>query len=223
VQRIPVGVSNFQEIRTDNYYFVDKSMLIADVVRGGAEVTLLRRPGRFGKTLNLNMLKTFFTMGSKDNGSLFQGLTVHDHEDVMAHCGVYSVIYLTFKDVKYSQFDHCYSALKAVLGSLYQDHEATLDAANPKELEKKRVEAGQFAKRRPCTLQLGTRAGPLRYPFKSTGFKQNRFRFSVQADRCASAKGGPIGMGADTDQRLRCRTAPVRCHNNPCCWRGHVR
>lgn len=139
MQQIPIGVSDFPEIRTENYYFVDKSMLIADVVRGGAKVTLLPRPRRFGKTLNLSMLHTFFTM-DEDHGDLFQDLAVAKHEDVMAHCGAYPTIFLTFKDLKFESYDQCYTALTGLLSSLFLEFEDQLEAAKPRGVEKQWVE-----------------------------------------------------------------------------------
>ncbi len=80
-------------------------------------------------------------MGPKDNASLFQGLAIHDHQDIMSHCGAYPTIFLTFKDIKYSSFADCIKAMKGVLSSLYLEFESVLEAANPRGVEKKWVHA----------------------------------------------------------------------------------
>ncbi|MBU3876107.1 AAA family ATPase [Faecalicatena sp. AGMB00832] len=63
---LPLGISDFKKIRKEQYYFVDKSLLIRDLLNSGAEVTLLVRPRRFGKTLNMSMLKAFFEISDED-------------------------------------------------------------------------------------------------------------------------------------------------------------
>ena len=68
---IPVGVSDFSEIRRDNYYYIDKSGLICDLLQSAAKVTLITRPRRFGKTMGMNMLANFFDI-QKDSRSLFE-------------------------------------------------------------------------------------------------------------------------------------------------------
>ena len=73
-RQIPIGISDFKKIRTRDFYYVDKSMLITDVVNSGSEVILLPRPRRFGKTLNLSMLRYFFDINRQDGITLFSGL-----------------------------------------------------------------------------------------------------------------------------------------------------
>ena len=71
---IPIGIENFEDIIKDNYYYVDKSMLIEDILVNRAAVTLFTRPRRFGKTLNMSMIKYFFDVRNKDeNRKLFEG------------------------------------------------------------------------------------------------------------------------------------------------------
>ena len=76
-KRLPVGLENFEQIIKDNYYYVDKTGLISELLRNGGMVNLFTRPRRFGKTLNMSMLQYFFENGEKDNSYLFQGLKMN--------------------------------------------------------------------------------------------------------------------------------------------------
>ena len=78
---IPVGIENFEDIIKDNYYYVDKSMLIEDILVNRAAVTLFTRPRRFGKTLNMSMIKYFFDIENKnENKKLFENLKISESE-----------------------------------------------------------------------------------------------------------------------------------------------
>ena len=139
-RRIPIGVSDFEILRTGNFYYVDKTMLAAEVVRSGASTILLPRPRRFGKTMNLSMLHRFFDMDGS-GASLFDGLAVAGHADVMAHCGQYPTVFLTFKDIKYSDYSSCYDALGMALADVFRKHEQTILKAKPEYIEKQMVDA----------------------------------------------------------------------------------
>jgi hypothetical protein len=99
----PLGYSDFKKIREEDRYYVDKTMF-ASAIAGGSEVTLICRPRRFGKTLNLSMLRYFFDLGG-DYAPLFQGLAVQADEEAMQHQGKYPVITLSFKNTRPSSFD----------------------------------------------------------------------------------------------------------------------
>ena len=73
-RKLPVGIENFEEIRTEGFYYVDKTGLIRDLLNNWGKVNLFTRPRRFGKTLNMSMLKTFFEIGS--DRTLFDGLAI---------------------------------------------------------------------------------------------------------------------------------------------------
>ena len=87
-----VGTDDFKELRDDGGYFVDKSLLIKEVI-AGSKALLLPRPRRFGKTLNLSMLRYFFEKSADDRAYLFQDLAIASLPEVMAHQGKYPVIY----------------------------------------------------------------------------------------------------------------------------------
>ena len=96
--KLPVGIENFEEIRTNGYYYVDKTNLIEQLFESRGKVNLFTRPRRFGKTLNMSMLKYFFEIGA--DPSLFDGLTISRNEQLCKeHMGKYPVIFLTLKNV----------------------------------------------------------------------------------------------------------------------------
>ena len=99
MKELDLGQSDFKNIITNNNYFVDKSLLIKEVIKAQKSVLLLPRPRRFGKTLNLSMLKYFFDKSEVENKKLFKDLKIWQTDnDIKQHCCKYPVIYLTFKD-----------------------------------------------------------------------------------------------------------------------------
>lgn len=104
---LPIGISDFAEIIQKGSYYADKTLLIKDLLDSASKVTLFTHPRRFGKTLNMSMLKYFFEddrdiHGQKrDLSRLFEGLNIMEAgEKYLAHMGQYPVIYFTFKDTK---------------------------------------------------------------------------------------------------------------------------
>ncbi len=103
---LPIGVSNFDEMIIGGYYFVDKTLLIKDVLLLAGKVKLITRPRRFGKTLNLNMIKEFYSIKGKD---LFEGLRIWNEKNFLKdHYHKYPVLYVSFKDIK----DPCWECAK---------------------------------------------------------------------------------------------------------------
>ncbi|MCD7776933.1 MAG: ATP-binding protein [Clostridiales bacterium] len=97
-KRLPKGIENFEDIITKNYYYVDKTMLIKDILDDGAAVTLFTRPRRFGKSLNMSMLKSFFEIGTDER--LFDGLAISEEKELCdKHMGKYPVISISLKQV----------------------------------------------------------------------------------------------------------------------------
>ncbi len=132
-KKIGIGISDFNKLRQDNYYFIDKSLLINEVVQTGAEVLLLPRPRRFGKTLNLSMLRCFFEQHEdKDSqakaASLFDGLAVKETKAFDKHFARYPVIFLSFKDVKERNFEDAVFKLKDVITREYIRHKKSIPA-----------------------------------------------------------------------------------------------
>jgi hypothetical protein len=118
----PIGVSDFKKLREEDRYYVDKSLLIQKVWESGADVLLLPRPRRFGKTLNLSMLRYFFEKTEDSNADLFKGLFISGQAEIMAHQGRYPLIYLTFKDVKESTWEDCLEKLKLLISMELRRH-----------------------------------------------------------------------------------------------------
>ena len=103
MKKLPIGKSDFKSIIEDNFYYIDKSNLIKEIIDSSADIILLPRPRRFGKTLNLSMLLYFFDI-EEDNRNLFDNLNISKNDRIMNECNKYPIIYITFKDVKESSF-----------------------------------------------------------------------------------------------------------------------
>ena len=121
-RRLPIGISSFKKLRENDYYYIDKTHFIRDIIDASAEALLLPRPRRFGKTLNLSMLRYFFEKSEEDRSGLFDGLTIRNDKVFVKHQGRYPVIYLTFKDVKEASWDSCLKSLQAVIYEEYSRH-----------------------------------------------------------------------------------------------------
>lgn len=97
--KLPVGIDGFEKIRRNGFYYIDKTKLIEQLFLNWGEVNLFTRPRRFGKTLNMSMLKSFFEIGT--DTSLFDGLYVSENKELCEqHQGQYPVIFLSLKDVE---------------------------------------------------------------------------------------------------------------------------
>ena len=110
---IPVGISDFSEMRQNNYYYIDKSALISELLETAAtKVTLITRPRRFGKTLAMSMLSSFFDI-TRNSRALFDGLEVSgDAELCRLWMNQYPTVFLTFKNVDGLTFSSAYGQLK---------------------------------------------------------------------------------------------------------------
>ncbi len=119
MKAIPIGVDNFKEIIENDYYYVDKSKAIEDLLTNKAKIILYTRPRRFGKSLLLSTLNYFFNIeGSEENKSLFDGLYISKSE-CMKYAGKYPVIRLDFKDLKGSTYESVFESLKSLMSITY--------------------------------------------------------------------------------------------------------
>lgn len=128
--RLPIGISDFREIIENGYEFVDKSLFIQDVIED-TKVILITRPRRFGKTLQLSMLKYFFSNDENkaSNKSLFKDLKIsRSSKKILEHQGKYPVIFLTLKDIKATHFDNIYNSFCVKIKDLYLEHSHLLDS-----------------------------------------------------------------------------------------------
>ena len=120
---LPIGVENFEDLREHGYYFVDKTLFIKELLDMKGKVNLFTRPRRFGKTLNMSILRYFFEKGEKDNSSLFQGLKIMDAgEKYLSHMGKYPVISISLKSMKQYSYDLAYDMLKKAVREEYRRH-----------------------------------------------------------------------------------------------------
>ena len=125
---IPVGVSDFEKIRKNEYYYIDKSGLIEDLLKRTAEVTLITRPRRFGKTLGMSMLANFFDI-RKNSKEIFEGLEICDHQTLCSEwMNQYPTIFVSFRQVDGLNFNGAYDMLTMVISELYKEHLYLLDS-----------------------------------------------------------------------------------------------
>ena len=102
--KLPVGIDDFRKLRESDFYYVDKTRLIEQILQSWSEVTLFTRPRRFGKTLNMSMLKSFFEIGT--DKSLFDGLYISGNKELCEeYMGKYPVVFLSLKSVEGTSFD----------------------------------------------------------------------------------------------------------------------
>ncbi len=118
MKKFRIGTDDFKEFIEDRGYFVDKSLLIRDIIEGN-KVTLIPRPRRFGKTLNMTMLRYFFERSDESRSYLFENCAISDFPQYMQHQGQYPVIYISLKDLKRDSYEHFIEAVRVEIGSLY--------------------------------------------------------------------------------------------------------
>ena len=134
-KKLPVGIENFQEIITEGFYYVDKTALIRDLLNKWSKVNLFTRPRRFGKSLNMSMLKCFLEIGS--DLSLFQGLKIADDEELCArYMGKFPVVSISLKGVEGRDFRTARSLLCSEIGNEALRFQFLLDDQNLTDTEK---------------------------------------------------------------------------------------
>ena len=119
---VPVGIEDFERIINEDYYYVDKTMLIEKLLINRVPVTLFARPRRFGKTLNMSMLKYFFDVKDKEeNKKLFENLKIYDNE-YMSEQGKYPVIFISLKDLKEDTWEECIESIKDTMYKIFNEY-----------------------------------------------------------------------------------------------------
>ena len=135
---VPVGIEDFERIINEDYYYVDKTLLIEELLINRAPVTLFTRPRRFGKTLNMSMIKSFFDIKNKEeNKKLFENLKISNSE-YMSEQGKYPVIFISLKDLKGNSWEECLKRLKLFIFDLYVEFEYIREKMN--EWDKRKFE-----------------------------------------------------------------------------------
>lgn len=136
MKKIPIGVDDFKEIISNDFYYVDKTKSIEDILSDGSKVKLFTRPRRFGKTLNMSTLKYFFDINNAvENRKLFNGLDIEKSEYISEH-GKYPVIFISMKGIKATTWLASLFAIKGLIAELYNEFEFIRDILNKAELEK---------------------------------------------------------------------------------------
>ncbi len=127
---LPLGIDDFQQLRELGLEYIDKSHLIRALLdKPGTQAVLLPRPRRFGKSLNLSMLRCFFEKRDEDLWPLFADLSIAQAgERYRAHFQRYPVIYLTFKGVKHDRFEDCWAAIRLKIEALFREHQGLLES-----------------------------------------------------------------------------------------------
>ena len=121
-KQLSIGIQGFDKLRTEDYYYIDKSDFISEWWENGDDVTLITRPRRFGKTLNMDMLRCFFSNHYKDRGDLFEGLSIWKDEKYRKLQGAYPVIFLSFAEVKEINCKAAIQKIKNILADLYMQY-----------------------------------------------------------------------------------------------------
>ncbi len=125
MKKLPIGISDFRKVIRDNNYFVDKSMFIYELINSNAQVSLMPRPRRFGKTLNLSMLQYFFE-NNQDTKELFRDLKIYKTDEFKKHINRYPVIFLSFKDIKNKSYQEALNKIYSLIREEYSNNEDTL-------------------------------------------------------------------------------------------------
>lgn len=133
---LPIGISDFKETVT-HYYYADKTLMIKDILDARPKVSLFTRPRRFGKTLCMDMLRTFFEKTPEDTSRYFQDKKIWScGEKYTSHQGQYPVIFMTFKDIKFLTWEDTLNAIKQVIRNEYGRHGELMDSARLNPFEK---------------------------------------------------------------------------------------
>ena len=125
---VGIGIQDFSDIREENYFYIDKTSFIKEWWESGDSVTLITRPRRFGKTLNISMLEHFFSVDYKDREDLFEGLVIWQEEKYRQLQGTYPVISLSFANIKEMNYEQTKLKISQLIKNLYSKYEFLFDS-----------------------------------------------------------------------------------------------
>ena len=133
---LPIGVSDFKEL-VSGYYYVDKTLMLKEFIDSKPKVSLFTRPRRFGKTLTMDMLKTFFEISDMDNSKYFRDKKIWSCGELYRReQGKYPVIFVSFKDIKFATWEQTYTAIREIIANEYLRHDVLLTSDKCNEFEK---------------------------------------------------------------------------------------
>ena len=139
---IPVGTEDFKELVDKEFCFVDKTLLIKDLLDQNSKINLITRPRRFGKTLNMSMIQRFFEKTEEDNAYLFEGLKISEAgEKYLKHQGQYPVITISLKSLKQETYEDAFDEFKNNIAEEFGRHKEILESDELLVSEKKKIEA----------------------------------------------------------------------------------
>lgn len=124
---LPIGISDFKKVIEEGYAYVDKTLLIEELIEKGTKVALIPRLRRFGKTLNLSMVRYFFEKGAHDTSYLFEDLKIWENEKCRAMQGQFPVIFISLKDVKHASWEETFSSFQELIAEEYERHRYLLE------------------------------------------------------------------------------------------------
>ena len=125
---LPIGVEDFKRLVDNGYYFVDKTLMIKELLENKGTVNLFTSPRRFGKTLNMSMLQRFFEATEKSNAYLFDGLKIAAYPEYMAYQGQYPVISVSLKSMKQASYTNAFYMYKNLIAKEYEKHKIILES-----------------------------------------------------------------------------------------------
>ena len=135
-KEVAIGIQDFEQLIKGNYFYVDKTMFIKEWWGSGDDTTLITRPRRFGKTLNMSMVETFFSVDYADRSDLFEGLFIWQQEDYRQIQGTYPVISLSFARVKERDYHNTRDRICEIIRKLYVEHIYVRDSERLTQAEK---------------------------------------------------------------------------------------
>lgn len=135
--KVAIGLQSFEKIRENNIFYVDKTDFIKDWWEKEDSVTLITRPRRFGKTLNMSMVECFFSNRYRDRGELFEGLSIWEEEEYRKLQGALPVLFLSFAKVKAQDYEEMQFSIASIIFEVYQKNSFLMDGDTLSETEKK--------------------------------------------------------------------------------------
>ena len=134
MRQVPIGIENFKEMIDENCYYIDKTDLISEILK--ENIVFYTRPRRFGKTLNMSMLYSFFSNKETENKYLFDGLNISKNTEALKHQNQYPVIFVSLKEMKANTFQKAVSAFEILMKNTVLNNSELLDSLDVDESDR---------------------------------------------------------------------------------------